>query len=174
MLQDLPSDILALIFARVDDPEDFKNALLSCKHVHEYITKHNSDITLQVEYSAPIHFLRQMKGLRTVSVFRTYDIVLDFSFFPKYNNLTYIFVNSPDNVIRVPRHVTMLHAFDDLSCSANLYHSDEEADDDDDEFSGITSAIEYFNMRYKTKKYTKITYKNSTFQMKTKFFVSSI
>jgi hypothetical protein len=79
------------------------------------------------------------------------------------------------NIFNIPRHVTLFHSDDFLMNCQNIIDASktEEYDntvDDLDDFS--LDSKDYFIMRYRAKKYGKIKYKNKTFKISNKHFVS--
>lgn len=173
MLDKLPFDVMSRVAQHLPNPKDHYSLFATCKPLNQFIKHHVSEITLDIEYEFPVYFFRLMKGLRILNVFRTYDILLDFKPLFYNTNLQIIFVNAYVNVCSIPKGVEILYGYDTLLSHAPLFLSDDEHSDDED-FRDVNDAIGYFTLRTKFKKYTKVTYKNRSYQMKTRHLASSI
>jgi hypothetical protein len=157
MLENLPYDVLNVVCQLLVDPQDYMNLYSTCKNTNNFIKYHCQDITVHLEYNSSIIFLREMKGLKNINIFRTYDCFLDFTPILKNKNLSTIYVNNPINIFNIPRNVLMFNSNDLLiSYEQVISYSDDEYEED--EFDHILTAKEYFTLRYNMKKYGKMKY----------------
>jgi hypothetical protein len=151
MLDHLPYDVLNKTFQLLYDPLDYMNLYSSCKNINTFVKYHCQDITVHLEYNSSIIFLREMKGLKNINIFRTYDCFLDFTPILKNSNLSTIYVNNPINIFNIPKNVKILHSNDRLVSYEHITTTCSDCEYEEEEIDYILSAKEYFTLRYNLK-----------------------
>lgn len=160
MLEKLHYDALCLIAQHITNPKDYLSVYLTCHNTYNFIKNHCTDITLVLYYNSSIIFLREMRGLKNIYIFRSYKNMLDFTPIHSNINLLTLFVNSLVNTLNVPKNVIVLHSYDKLPnykphpCIKNTRR-----DKNLDEEEVYLSPKEYFIMRYNMKRSSKIKFK---------------
>ena len=160
MLEILPDDVMNYVFQYINDPIDLLNIFASCQFMKEFITNRLLDVTIHVNQTLPLYFLRHIKQLERVQILRKYNNMLDLSSIWGIKNLKQLYINSLRNVTNIPtHHVILLYSFDTLYLHIpRLKREKTVRPKNEEEFEYLT-AKEYFCMRYTMKKFSKLKYK---------------
>lgn len=110
MLDCLPTDVLQSVFQRLGSPHDCLNLYKTCKTVRDSIRDDFVEATATFDdpcrKDASLLFFPQMKALKSLFIFRTYDVCLDLAPL-RHLPLDKLYLNSGRHVINIPEHVAL-------------------------------------------------------------------
>lgn len=178
MLDLFPTCILTHILSPITSPKDMLHLCLTCRHVKTYIENECTDVIIKVYHNPSLGFYRHLKAVRSVFVYRKYDTFLDFTPLIGHPSLKTLFVNNIDNTFNIPSEVNLSVGTDNLVlCDPLTSMSDNDTDNIDHvsfACEEIMDAKDFFTLKYKFKKYSKIKYKDRSFHLKTRHLCGSL
>lgn len=163
MFLSLEHDVLLKVVEYINDPKDLFNFFYTCRQINECVSTKCFDITIYIDNADSLIFLRKIKQLRRIQIFRRYNNLLDLSPLLVHKNLYLLYINSPRKIINIPPAKNLLYSFERLYSSIRIKSKSLEDSDDEEQHPTLIDIKEYFTSRFHMKKVSKLRIKQREF-----------